>query len=89
MPLSFRHQQEPHHESIERYSIVQTVRATPRRGARGKKARPGEEQADGSPGEAGAISNPMPGLSPQRTPGIDRWSENDFEAVWRRATREL
>lgn len=54
-----------------------------------RKPRPREEQADGSPGEAGAISNPMPGLSPQRTPGIDRWSENDFEAVWRRATREL
>ena len=54
-----------------------------------RKPRPRVEQADGSPGESGAIANPMPGLSPQNTPGMDRWSDNDCEAVWRRATREL
>ena len=36
-----------------------------------------------------SIPNPMPGLDPQQTPGIDRWQDDASEAAWRRATREL
>jgi len=48
-----------------------------------------DRDPDRKPYPPDSIPNPMPGVDPQQTPGIDRWQDDAFEAAWRRATREL
>lgn len=56
-----------------------------------RQHRPGEGQGGGRRRPPDALPNPLPGLDPQRSPGIDRAGDEGERLAlrWLRMTREL